>query len=118
MIPALRSEFKKLLSVRSTYVLSLFFLLLISFLAFYVDGFKNVPTETTSALDHARASLFVAGNITQIANVISVAGGYLLASGKCYRHWAAVRWRCCRRTHFDSPGYKLPDIPGQVRIPS
>src|SRR5256885_8959719 len=77
MIPALRSEFKKLLSVRSTYVLSLFFLLLISFLAFYVDGFKNVPTETTSALDHARASLFVAGNITQIANVISVAGGLI-----------------------------------------
>jgi ABC-type transport system involved in multi-copper enzyme maturation permease subunit len=77
MIPALKSEFKKLLTIRSTYLLSLFFLLLVSFLAFYVQGFKNVPTETLSAIDHARASLFLAGTITQIANTISVAGGLI-----------------------------------------
>jgi ABC-2 type transport system permease protein len=74
MIVALRSEFKKILTVRSTYGLSLFFLLLAGFLAFYVQGFKNVPTETVSALDHAQASLFVAGTITQVASIISVAG--------------------------------------------
>jgi ABC-type transport system involved in multi-copper enzyme maturation permease subunit len=77
MTPTLRSEFKKLFTVRSTYVLSLIFLLLMGFLAFYVDGFKNVPTETLSPLDHAKASLFVAGTITQIANTISVAGALI-----------------------------------------
>src|SRR5665213_4567341 len=77
MIPALKSEFKKLLTVRSTYLLSLGFLLLVGFLAFYVQGFKNVPTETLSPIDHAKASLFLAGTITQFANVISVAGGLI-----------------------------------------
>ncbi len=77
MIPQLKSEFKKLLTVRSTYILSLAFLLLLSFLAFYVQGFKNVPTETLSPLDHAKASLFLAGTITQVANVVSVAGGLI-----------------------------------------
>ena len=77
MIPALRSEFRKLFSVRSTYILSLFFLLLLGFLAFYVQGFKNVPTETISALDHAKAQQFLAGSITQVANVLSVAGALI-----------------------------------------
>lgn len=77
MIPQIKSEFKKLLTVRSTYVLSICFLLLLGFLSFYVQGFKNVPLETTSALDHAKASLFLAGTITQIANVVSVAGGLI-----------------------------------------
>ena len=77
MMPALKAEFRKLLTVRSTYVISLIFLLFAGFLAFYVDAFKNAPTETLSALDHAKAQLFVAGNITQISNVLSVAGGLI-----------------------------------------
>jgi ABC-2 type transport system permease protein len=77
MIAALKSEFKKLLSIRSTYLISLFFLLLVGFLAFYVQGFKNVPIETTSPVDHIKASLFLAGTINQFANVISVAGGLI-----------------------------------------
>ena len=77
MIPALKSEFKKLLTVRSTYVISLIFLLLVGFLAFYVDGFKDAPTQVHSTLDQAKASLFLAGNITQIANTLSVAGAVI-----------------------------------------
>ena len=77
MMPQLKSEFRKLLSVRSTYLISLFFLLLLAFLSFYVQGFKNAPTETISALDHAKASLFLSGTITQLASVVSVAGGLI-----------------------------------------
>ena len=55
MMPALKAEFRKLLTVRSTYVISLIFLLFAGFLAFYVDAFKNAPTETLSTLYHAKA---------------------------------------------------------------
>jgi len=80
MIPALRAEFKKLLSVRSTYVLSLVFLLLSAFFAFYVHGYKESATANlggASPIDKASASLFMASSITQIASVISVAGALI-----------------------------------------
>lgn len=77
MMNLLRADFKKLLSVRSTYLISLVFLLLVGFLAFYADGIKNAPIETQSILDHAKASAFIAGNLTQVANVIAVAGGLI-----------------------------------------
>lgn len=43
MIPALKSEFKKLLSVRSTYILTILVLLFICFIAFYVEGWRLKP---------------------------------------------------------------------------
>lgn len=88
MISTLKAEFRKLFSVRSTYLISLFFLLLISFLSFYVQGFKNPPIKTLSPLDHATASLFLAGTITELANAVSVAGGLiaLLLMTHEYRH--------------------------------
>jgi ABC-type transport system involved in multi-copper enzyme maturation permease subunit len=73
MVPALKSEFRKLLTVRSTYVISLIFLLLAGFLAFYVQGFKNAGLD----MPYGARSLFVAGTIPQIANTISVAGGLI-----------------------------------------
>jgi len=72
---ALKAEFKKLLTVRSTYFISLIFLALICFLAFYVAGIKNAPTELTSPLDLMRARLFLAGNLTELAGVVSVPCG-------------------------------------------
>jgi ABC-2 type transport system permease protein len=77
MIPTLKAEFKKLLTIRSTYFISLLFLLLIAFMSFYVQGFKNVPTETLIPLDNDKASLFLAGTITQVANFVAVAGGLI-----------------------------------------
>lgn len=80
MMPALKAEFKKLLTVRSTYILMLVFLLLGAFFAFYVHGFKDsgVPAFVgPSSVDQARVSLFVAGSITQIANIIAVAGALI-----------------------------------------
>lgn len=76
MMPTLKSEFKKLLTVRSTYLLSLIALLLVGFISFYVIGYKNSPE------DHFR-NLVIAGSIIQIASIISVfcalAGLLLLA---------------------------------------
>jgi len=74
MKPTLKAEFKKILTVRSTYVISLLFLLLTCFLAFYIQGFKNAGE--IQAMNPV-AKLFVAGTITQIANTISVAGGLI-----------------------------------------
>lgn len=42
MIPLLRSECRKLLSVRSTYIISAIALVLIVFLAFYAEGYKGL----------------------------------------------------------------------------
>lgn len=80
MKAALKAEFRKLLTIRSTYIIALIFLLLSAFFAFYVHGFKDSATahlNGTSPLDRAGAALFVSGSITQIANVVSVAGGLI-----------------------------------------
>lgn len=42
MMALLRAEFRKLLTVRSTYVISIIALLLVGFLAFYVAGYKGI----------------------------------------------------------------------------
>lgn len=80
MIPTLKAEFKKLLSVRSTYIISLLFLLLSCFVAFYVHGFKDTGVPNLSGhspVDVAGAKLFLASSIDQIANVVSVAGALI-----------------------------------------
>lgn len=45
MTALLRAEFRKLLTVRSTYVISILALLLVGFLGFYVAGFKGTGAE-------------------------------------------------------------------------
>jgi len=42
MIPLLRAECRKLLSVRSTYVISAIALLLVAFLSFYTEGYRGL----------------------------------------------------------------------------
>ncbi|MGA3150074.1 MAG: ABC transporter permease subunit [Candidatus Saccharimonadales bacterium] len=70
----MKAEFRKLLTVRSTYVISLVFLLLAGFLAFYVQGFKN---SADLNLTNGTARFFVAGTITQIADTLAVAGALI-----------------------------------------
>lgn len=82
MIRAFRSEMRKLLSVRSTYAISLIFLLLSAFFSFYVHGYRDAGAQarmlnSLSPIDQAQSSLFVAGSITQIATVVSIAGGLI-----------------------------------------
>ncbi|HVW23083.1 MAG TPA: ABC transporter permease subunit [Candidatus Saccharimonadales bacterium] len=78
MIASLRSEFRKLLTTRATYVIALLFLGLSMFVDFYIHGYKDSITEQAilsghSPLDQAQASLFVAGSLPQIANIASIA---------------------------------------------
>lgn len=69
MIPAIKAEIRKIFSVRSTYAISLFFLGLVGFICFYAKGYKVVP--------NALNSQFLAGTITPIANITSVAGALI-----------------------------------------
>jgi ABC-2 type transport system permease protein len=69
MKSTLSAEFKKLLTVRYTYAISIFFLLLLGFISFYGQGYKAEPGTINN--------LFLAGTIVAIANVASVAGGLI-----------------------------------------
>lgn len=65
MKPALRSELRKLFTVRSTYLVGLFTFILICFLSFYAQGYKNTQlnslwlTNTLSSVSNT-ASFFLA----------------------------------------------------------
>jgi len=70
MMPTLRAEFKKLLSVRSTYLTSLAALLFVAgLIAFYGQGFKTAQNDLTS--------LFLAGTITTFSNITALAGAII-----------------------------------------
>ena len=70
MIPTIKAEFKKLFTVRSTYLVSLAVLLFVAgLIAFYGQGFKTDPKDLNS--------LFLAGTITTYSNVISIAGAII-----------------------------------------
>ena len=45
MIPAIKSEFRKLLSIRSTYIITALVVLFVAFIAFYVEGWRLKPLE-------------------------------------------------------------------------
>lgn len=82
MNSAIKAEFKKLLTVRTTYGLMLIFLLLSGFFSFYVHGYRdsqaqNLILSGNSPIDQARAALFAASSINQIANVVAVAGSLI-----------------------------------------
>jgi ABC-type transport system involved in multi-copper enzyme maturation permease subunit len=48
MITALKAEFRKLLTVRSTYIITILVLLFIAFIAFYVEGWRLAPHDLLS----------------------------------------------------------------------
>ncbi|HSX43572.1 MAG TPA: ABC transporter permease [Candidatus Saccharimonadales bacterium] len=61
MIPALKSEFRKLLSVRSTYGLTAFALLIVMFFAGFIEGFRNkAPYFQTSTLLQSESTSAIA----------------------------------------------------------
>lgn len=65
MIALLKAEFRKLFTVRSTYVISGFALLLIMFLAFYVGGFRLTTAELQNPL-------LLAGDVTSAASTVGI----------------------------------------------
>jgi ABC-2 type transport system permease protein len=80
-----KAEFKKILTIRSTYILTAIFLLLTAFVSFYVHGYKD---SSTLASGGPQNNLFVADSLVQIATTLSVAGAIigLLLMAHEYRH--------------------------------
>jgi ABC-type transport system involved in multi-copper enzyme maturation permease subunit len=75
MIPAIRAEFRKLFTVRSTYVISLLFLALGAFFAFYGYGMQSSQHLNDSS--NPVSGLFVQGSLTMIGNILSVAAALI-----------------------------------------
>lgn len=76
MITSLRAEFRKLLTVRSTYVISGIALLALSFFAFYISGLRVEPTSLQDPGYLASASREA---VNALAFVLSLAGLLLMA---------------------------------------
>lgn len=74
MIPTLKAEFKKLMTVRSTYGWCLVALAFLLIGAFYADGFKD-STNIISGPD--KGTLFIAGTLAHLPNVIALFGGLI-----------------------------------------
>jgi len=87
MIPQLRSEFKKLFTLRSTYGWIALALILVGIYAIYGEGF-NDSSNLLKAKSVDGANLFIAATISQMANFISIFGGIiaLLLITQEYRH--------------------------------
>jgi ABC-type transport system involved in multi-copper enzyme maturation permease subunit len=83
MIPALKAEFRKLLTVRSTYVIALVAFALLTFVSLYVEGYKNGIAVTAPG-----GSLFLAGSIVQHSSILSIFGAIvaLLLATHEYRY--------------------------------
>jgi ABC-type transport system involved in multi-copper enzyme maturation permease subunit len=88
MIPQLRSEFKKLFTIRSTYGWVLLALILVGIYAIYGEGFNDASNLIKSKHLGPGASLFIAGTVNQMANFIAIFGGIiaLLLITQEYRH--------------------------------
>jgi len=65
MIALLKAEFRKLFTVRSTYVIAGFALLLIMFLAFYIGGFRLSAVELQNPL-------LLAGDVTSAVSTVGI----------------------------------------------
>lgn len=68
MISALKSEFRKLLTVRSSYVIAGIALALVAFVSLYIEGYQNGPLNTTGPGAH----VFLAYSIVQHANILAI----------------------------------------------
>jgi ABC-2 type transport system permease protein len=66
MIPAIKAEIKKVLTVRSTYGIALFFLLLTGGLSFYASGYKVSPGDLNGSL--------FSSTLQELASTIAFAG--------------------------------------------
>ena len=83
MIAALKTEFRKLLTVRSTYVIALVAFALLTFVSLYVEGYKNGGLVTGPG-----GNLFLAGSIVQHSSILSIFGAIvaLLLATHEYRY--------------------------------
>lgn len=87
-MPAIKSEFRKLISIRSTYGWLLLALVLVGIYSIYGEGFNDASNLLKSHTGDPGARLFLASTLPQIANFISGPGGIiaLLLVAHEYRH--------------------------------
>lgn len=76
MIAALKAEFTKLITVRSTYFLTIFVLAVVSFISFYVIGIHSSPQYLLSS-NFMQSTLF--GEVQLVGVIAAVVGVLLLA---------------------------------------
>lgn len=81
MIPALKSEFRKLLTVRSTYFLSIAVILLVIFIGGYITGYRIDP-RTLSYADYMRDQIL--GSVGAMSILIAIT--CVLIFGHEYRY--------------------------------
>ncbi len=74
MIPAIRAEFRKLLTVRSTYVIIALCLAITIFFAFYIEGFH----QTRNVTDSGKLASEVMGAAVALGMIISFVGVLLM----------------------------------------
>lgn len=72
MLASLKSEFKKLLTIRSTYLLSGFVLLLVTFLAVYMYGYKQADVDLLKPDLLEQAVLGATGLVAIIVSVVAI----------------------------------------------
>jgi ABC-2 type transport system permease protein len=77
MVPALRSELKKMLTIRSTYGWILLAFVIVGIYSFYGEGFNDIKNLLKSGAPDSSAKLFVAATINQMANFISIVGSII-----------------------------------------
>lgn len=77
MVPTLKAEFKKLFTVRSTYLMVLLALVVVGIFSFYGAGFKDAESILRHPQLPQQAALFLAGTINQMASFIAIFGGIL-----------------------------------------
>jgi ABC-type transport system involved in multi-copper enzyme maturation permease subunit len=75
MMPTLRAEFKKLISIRSTYFWLVLSLLVVGIFTIYAEGFKN---SVNLAAGPDKGSLFMASTIDHLAPFIGLFGGIII----------------------------------------
>lgn len=85
MIPAIKSEIKKLFTVRSTYGWSLLTLVLLLIGAFYADGYKD---SANIIAEPDKGTLFISGTLAHLPNLIALFAGLIaiLLITHEYRH--------------------------------
>lgn len=77
MIHIIHSEFRKLLTVRSTYIVSILALIFCGFVAFYGSGFKSGPTIPSNAMELiALQSVTILGLFAAIVAILLVCHEY------------------------------------------
>src|SRR4030081_2547999 len=70
MIPALKAEFRKLLTVRSTYIIFALALVFVAFFAGYIEGFRTLP-------DHVHNPNALSEQVTSAVQAMSIFGALI-----------------------------------------